>query len=159
MRAKSFADMKCSVAGALEAVVDRWGILILRDLILGLRRYDELQHSTGIAAQTLATRLKQLEEAGLVARHQYQTRPPRHEYVLTDKGRDLWGVITALREWGDRWNVHGADGPPLDLVHRDSGHPLQLALTDTVTGAVVDPADAVPRAGSGADDLMTFRLR
>ncbi len=134
MRTKSFADMKCSVAAALEAVVDRWGVLILRDLALGLKRYDDLQMSTGIAAQTLATRLKQLEEAGLILKNRYQNRPPRYEYLLTEKGRDLGTVLIALREWGDRWDAHGADGPPLELVHRQTGNPLCLKLVDGRTG-------------------------
>ncbi len=150
--------MACSVAGAIEAIVDRWGILILRDLMLGLNRYDQLQKSSGIPAQTLATRLKQLEAAGLIRKHRYQENPPRDEYRLTQKGGDLWPVLVALREWGDRWQAHGADGPPLDLVDRETGHPLALNLIDSVTGAPVGPEQATPRPGPGADDAMRFRL-
>ncbi len=160
MRAKSFSGMNCSVAGALEAIGDRWGFLILRDLLLGLSRYDEFQTSTGIPAQTLATRLKQLEAADLVTRRRYQDHPPRDEYVLTDKGRDLWTVVTALREWGDKWDAHaGTEGPPLDLVRRDSGTRLRLALVDEKTGMQASPKEAEAVLGPGGDALMAFRLK
>src|SRR4051794_5427449 len=99
--------MACSVAGALEAIGDRWGFLLVRDLALGLSRYDELRRSTGIPAQTLAQRLRHLEEAGLVERRPYQERPRRDEYLLTARGRDLWIAVTALCDWGDRWGLHG----------------------------------------------------
>jgi DNA-binding HxlR family transcriptional regulator len=150
--------MTCSIAGALEAIGDRWSFLLLRDLTLGLSRYDELQASTGIPAQTLADRLRHVESSGLVARRRYQNRPPRDEYVLTPKGHDLWMVLTALREWGDRWNAHGAEGPPLEVVDRVSGHPIELALVDKQSGAAVPRERAEARAGPGADALMEFRF-
>ncbi|MBR9651657.1 helix-turn-helix transcriptional regulator [Thalassobius aquimarinus] len=158
MKAKSFSGMACSVAGAIEAIVDRWGVLILRDLMLGLRRYDQLQKSTGIPAQTLSNRLKQLEASGLVIKRRYQDKPPRDEYRLTEKGRDLWPVLTALREWGDRWEAHGAKGVPLELRDKTSGHPLRLELCDSVTGERVALEKAAPCPGPGADDAMRFRL-
>lgn len=76
MRAKSFAGMTCSVAGALEAIGDRWAVLLLRDLALGLSKYDELQASTGMPNTTLSSRLKHLESTGLVERRPYQDNPP-----------------------------------------------------------------------------------
>lgn len=159
MRAKSFAGMNCSIAGALEAVGDRWGFLLLRDMLFGLSRYDEFRQSSGIPAQTLATRLRQLEEAGLVARSRYQERPPRDAYALTAKGRDLWKVMTALREWGDRWEAHGAPGTPVELIDRDSGHRLRLALVDAETGQPVPASHATTVAGPGADAQMELRLK
>ncbi len=158
MRVKTFAGMNCSVAGAIEAVGDRWGFLILRDLMLGLSRYDEFQTSMGIPAQTLATRLKDLEASGMVERRQYQSRPPRDEYILTAKGRDFWMVVTALREWGDRWNAHGADDTPLVLVDEKTDHAVKLALVDIVTGERVKNDAVKAKAGPGADAAMYFRL-
>jgi DNA-binding HxlR family transcriptional regulator len=158
MRAKSFSGMACSIAGALEAVGDRWGFLLMRDLTLGLSRYDEFQVSTGIPAQTLADRLRHLETTGLVIRRRYQQRPPRDEYALTPKGRDFWVVLTALREWGDRWGAHGVAGPPVELVDRRTGHPLKLALVDKETGTAAQKQWAVMRNGPGADALTDFRL-
>ena len=77
--------MRCSIAGALELIGDRWSLLVIRDLSLGLRRYEDLRVSTGIPAATLAARLKHLEAKGIVERVRYQKRPPRDEYMLTVK--------------------------------------------------------------------------
>ena len=151
MRAKSFADMTCSVAGALEAIGDRWAVLLLRDLALGLSKYDELQASTGMPTTTLSTRLKHLESSGLVERRPYQDNPPRHEYRLTEKGRDLWKVTTALREWGDRWNTNGLGASTIELVDGQTDHPLVLALVDAVTGQPVPRERARLRPGPAAD--------
>lgn len=151
MRAKSFADMTCSVAGALEAIGDRWAVLLLRDLTLGLSRYDELQASTGMPNTTLSNRLKHLEAHGIIERRPYQDRPPRHEYRLTEKGRDLWKVTIALREWGDRWNTNGLGAPTIELVDAQTGRPLELALVDAQTGEPVPRSRARLRPGPAAD--------
>ena len=158
MRAKSFADMTCSVAGALEAIGDRWAILLLRDLAMGLTRYDDLQAASGIPTTTLSTRLKHLEATGLVERAPYQDNPPRYEYRLTEKGRDLWKVTTALREWGDRWNVNGLGAPTVELVDSETGRPLTLALVDAQTGQPVPPRRAALRPGPAADAQVRRRL-
>ncbi|HEX7947086.1 MAG TPA: helix-turn-helix domain-containing protein [Phenylobacterium sp.] len=154
MKPKSFVGMRCSIAGALEAIGDRWAILVLRDLSLGLRRYDDLRTSLGIPTTTLATRLKHLEAHGLVERVRYQDRPPRDEYRLTRKGADLWKVTTALREWGDRWDAAGFGASPLELVDRDTGRELRLALVDPETGQKVPPERLHYRAGPAADDKV-----
>ena len=88
MKSKSFDGMVCSIARALETIGDRWAILILRDLSMGLSRYEDLRQSSGITHATLSDRLKHLEENDLIERRQYQSNPERHEYVLTRKGRD-----------------------------------------------------------------------
>ena len=92
MKSKSFAGMCCSIAGAMELIGDRWSLLLIRDLFLGLRRYDDLRSNLEIPPATLAARLKHLEASGIVDRVRYQQRPPRDEYQLTAKGRDLWKV-------------------------------------------------------------------
>lgn len=158
MRTKSFAGMACSIAGALETVGDRWSLLVVRDLILGLSRFDDLQSSTGIPPQTLATRLRQLDQSGIVTKRPYQHRPRRYDYVLTDKGRDLVVVMTALREWGDRWNLHGTIGPPLQVYDKTTGHGVTLALVDTNTGDIVTPDQLAARPGPGANRSMLARL-
>jgi len=154
MKAKSFVGMRCSIAGALEAIGDRWAILVLRDLAFGLSRYDDLQASSGIPTTTLAARLKHLETHGLVERRPYQDRPPRHEYVLTAKGRDLWKVTTALREWGDRWDASGYGAPTVEVVDRETGRDVVLALVDPQTGQAVPRSRLQYRPGPGADDLV-----
>ncbi|MGQ0590213.1 MAG: winged helix-turn-helix transcriptional regulator [Sphingosinicella sp.] len=154
MKPKSFAGMRCSIAGALELIGDRWALLVIRDLSLGLSRYDDLRASTGIPAATLAARLKHLTAAGVVERVRYQQRPPRDEYRLTAKGRDLWKVSVALREWGDRWNATGFGAPTVETVDRDTGRPLVLALVDAETGQAV-PLDRIRlRPGPGADEAV-----
>lgn len=158
MKAKSFDGMTCSIAAALEAVGDRWAFLILRDLSLGVSRYDELRASTGMPTTTLAGRLKHLESSGLVERRPYQDNPPRADYVLTPRGHDLWKVLIALREWGDRWVASARGGPPVELVDRESGRPLSLALVDAETGEIAVRRRAVARAGPGADETVRFRL-
>ncbi len=154
MKAKSFAGMRCSIAGALELIGDRWALLLIRDLSLGLHRYDDLRASTGIPAATLAARLRHLEAGGIVERARYQDRPPRDEYRLTPKGRDLWKVSVALREWGDRWDASGYGQPTVETVDRDTGRPLKLALVDAETGIAVKLARIQLRPGPGADDTI-----
>lgn len=158
MKPKSFAGMRCSIAGALELIGDRWALLVIRDLSLGLSRYDDLRASTGIPAATLAARLKHLVEHGIVERVRYQERPPRDEYRLTAKGRDLWKVSVALREWGDRWDASGFGTPTLEMVDRETGRPVVLALVDAETGVAVPRDRAQLRPGPGADDSLRQRL-
>lgn len=152
MKQKSFVGMRCSIAGALELIGDRWTLLLIRDLSLGLRRYDDLRASTGIPAATLATRLKHLVGHGIVERTRYQERPPRDEYSLTAKGRDLWKVSVALREWGDRWDATGLGSPTIEMVDRETGRPVVLALVDAETGVAIPRERAQLRPGPSADD-------
>ncbi len=158
MRLKSFEGMACSIAGVLDAVGDRWAILILRDLSLGLSKYEDLRKSTGVTHATLSDRLKHLQEQGLTERRQYQERPDRFEYILTRKGRDFILVTQALAQVGDQWGVTGADGPPLEFINRNNGRPVKLAYVDKKSGAAVRARDVLPKAGPGADDLVHWRL-
>ena len=100
MRRKTFGNMQCPIARSLERVGEWWSILILRDAFHGLSRFDEFQENLGIAPNMLARRLKSLVEAGLLERRRYSERPPRHEYVLTQAGRDFRPVLWALLAWG-----------------------------------------------------------
>jgi DNA-binding HxlR family transcriptional regulator len=158
MRSKNFEGMACSIAGVLDAVGDRWAILIVRDLSLGLSRYEDLRKSTGITHATLSDRLKHLEEKELIERRQYQTGPDRYDYLLTRKGRDIILVIHALARVGDKWAVAGDAGPPLRFINKNSGRPVKVALVDDKSGEVVRLRDVRPQAGPGADDLVRWRL-
>ena len=150
--------MACSIASVMGALSDRWGALIMRDVILGLRRYDDLRRSTGVTNATLADRLKSLEQNGLLERRQYQSRPVRHEYVPTSRGKDVALVLQAMAQVGDKWNIAELDGPPLRFVDRRSGHDLKLIPIDVETGATVDYKDVTVEVGPGADDLTSWRL-
>src|SRR5260221_2768336 len=158
MKSKSFDGMACAIAGVLEAVGDRWAVLILRDLSLGLSRYEDLRRSTGVTNATLSDRLKHLEDSELIERRQYQINPERYEYVLTAKGRDTILVIQALLQVGDKWAVSGNAGPPLKFVDRRTGHAVKLAMVDNETGERVKARDLQPQAGPGADELIHWRV-
>jgi DNA-binding HxlR family transcriptional regulator len=158
MRSKSFEGMVCSIAGVLDAVGDRWAVLILRDLALGLRRYEDLRKSTGVTNATLSDRLKHLEDNGLIERRLYQTGPERFEYVLTSRGTDIVLVIQALAQIGDKWGVTGRAGPPLKFVNRNTGRNVKVALIDEKSGDVIRLRDIRPQPGPGADDLVRWRL-
>lgn len=158
MRSKSFEGMACSIAGVLEAIGDRWAVLILRDLSLGLSKYEDLRKSTGVTNATLSDRLKHLEDNELIERRLYQTHPERYEYFLTARGGDIILVIQALAQVGDKWAVSGDAGPPLRFVDRKSGHLVKLAMVDRETGQRVRTQDLLPQEGPGADDLVRWRL-
>jgi len=113
----------CPVAKTLEFVGERWTLLIVRDLLQGARRFQDLQKSLkGIAPNILSDRLKLLEEHGLVRRRFYSNHPPRAEYALTDKGKELGVVVGALASWGSR-HVHRQTA----LVHADCGHSVEMS--------------------------------
>lgn len=159
MKTKSFAGMRCSVAGALEIIGDRWTLLLLRDLGFGLSRYDDFRSSCGIPTTTLSKRLQSLEAHGVVERTRYSERPPRYEYHLTEKGRDLWKVTTALREWGDRWDASGYGAPAVEVVDCETDQELRLALVDPKTGQVVPRNRIRLRPGPGADAHIRAMLK
>ena len=140
--------MHCSVAQALEVIGEWWSMLIVRDAFLGVRRFDDFQSRLGISRNILTTRLASLVEAGVLEKVPYQERPLRHEYRLTPKGRDLWPVLTTMREWGDKWAA--PDGPPLELVHDACGEVMSLAHTCGACGEAVDSRSVRARPGPGA---------
>ncbi len=128
MRRTSFADMPCTVARTLEVVGEWWSLLIVRDAFLGITRFDDWQRRLGIARNVLAARLDHLVEAGIFERRLYQDNPPRHEYLLTARGRDLAPVLQALRAWGDR-HAPTAGGPTTVLIHDACGHECRPVAT------------------------------
>ena len=134
-RTADYSKERCPVAGALQVVGDPWTLLILRDAFFGVRRFDEWQSRLGVARNVLAARLKGLVEQGILATQLYSEHPPRKDYVLTQKGRDLAPVIVALKAWGDRY-VYGQSGRPMDLIH-DCGAPLKAKLICEACGEPV----------------------
>ncbi len=128
MRWTEINEMKCSVARTLSVVGDRWTLLIIRDTFLGIRRFADFQKDLRMTRHRLAARLSKLVEEGILARVQYQDRPRRFEYRLTEKGIDLYPVVVSLLGWGDRW-MAGADGAPVELVHRSCGNHVMPTLT------------------------------
>lgn len=108
--------MHCSIAQAVGVVAEPWTPLILRDLFLGLRRFDQLSEDLGISRNLLTQRLERLQAAGVVEKVAYQERPARHEYHLTEAGRDIVPALITLMAWGDRWATPPG-GPPALLIH------------------------------------------
>lgn len=148
MRRKSFGDMECPMARSLERVGEWWSILILRDALRGLSRFDEFQSSLGIASNVLSSRLSAMVEHGLLERRLYSERPPRHEYFPTETGRDFMPVAAALLAWGNR---HFApDGEAAVLVDRKTGRKLDPVMVDRETLMPVSADTAAFAAGPAA---------
>lgn len=158
MRSKSFDGMICPIAGVMAAIGDRWGMLILRDLALGLRRYDDFRRSSGITHATLSDRLKHLEANELIERSLYQSSPARWEYLLTPQGKRVASIFPVLAQIGDELGMAGASASPMSFVHRETGAPVQWAFIDKTTGARLDMQDLAVKEGPGADDLVRWRL-
>ena len=149
MLGRDYSNQVCSIAGALEVVGERWSLLILRDIFLGLRRFEELQGDLGIARNILQARLTSLADAGVLERRLYQERPPRYEYVLTDKGRDLWPALVGLMHWGDRYAAPKA-GPATLLEHAGCGGRVNEWLTCERCGALLTVRESRALPGPGA---------
>ncbi len=139
MQHKSFSDMQCPIARSLEHVGEWWSILILRDAFNGLSRFDQFLKSLDIAPNMLTRRLKGLVASGLLERRRYSERPPRDEYVLTERGRDFRPVMLSLLAWG---NKHFApEGVSVRLVDRATGVEADPVLVDRISGRpLTDPA-------------------
>lgn len=135
------------MAATLEVVGDPWTLLILRDAFLGVRRFEQWQERLGVARNVLAARLKSLVAHGVLERRCYCERPPRHEYVLTPKGRDLHGVLLTLAAWGDR-HVYGAPGGPVRYIHKACGEPFAPGLVCQACGQAAGPGDLIPAEGA-----------
>lgn len=149
MRWRDIGDERCSIARTLSVIGDRWTMLVLRETFLRTRRFEDFQTHIGATRHVLADRLQKLVEHGILERVQYQDRPPRFEYKLTEKGRDLYPVITSLLGWGDRW-MADEDGPPIELVHRSCGHRMVPVPSCPHCGEHVTARDVTAQPGAAA---------
>ena len=155
---RDYENQTCSVAGTLELVGERWTLLIVRELLMGVHRFDDLQRDLGIARNVLQARLTRLVTHGLVVRDAYQEHPRRFEYRLTGAGLELWPVIVTLMQWGDR-QLAQPDGPPVTLEHRDCGGGVDGHLCCERCGARLGPRDVWARAGASASPGHPLRRR
>ena len=158
MRSKGFDGMICSIAGVMGAIGDRWGLLILRDLVCGLSRYEDFRQSSGVTNATLSDRLKHLEANGLIERRRYQVNPERFEYILTQKGWQIAPLMPVFAQIGDRLGLSGASEPPMRVVNRKTGAEVRWSFIDQQTGEPVSPLDLEIKEGPGADDAVRWRL-
>ncbi len=148
MLRNDYPDQVCSIARSLEVIGERWTLLIVRDVMNGNRRFDELQKGLGIARNVLAARLQRLTEEDILERRAYQTSPERFEYFLTEKGLDLWPALVSLLAWGDRHSPT-AGGPPMLIVHKECGGGVSDRGTCESCGKVLHARDARPVPGPG----------
>ncbi|MEU7000907.1 helix-turn-helix domain-containing protein [Nonomuraea sp. NPDC046570] len=143
-----FGEMHCSIAHAVGVIGEPWTPLILRDVYLGLRRFDDLTADLGISRNLLAQRLERLVSAGVLERRPYQERPERFEYHLTESGRDIVPALMTLMAWGDRWATPPG-GPPALLVH-SCGERFTPVVTCPHCGGEVTAATVSVLPGPGA---------
>lgn len=148
MPKQSLANIACSIARSLDVVGERWTLLIVRDLFVGMSRFEDIRRDLGVAPNVLAARLNNLERHGIVQRRKYQTAPARYGYGLTAKGLDLHAVIVTLLAWGDKWL--SAD-PPVVMVHNDCGQATTARTVCARCGGELTAANTSSQVGPGAD--------
>jgi DNA-binding HxlR family transcriptional regulator len=140
----------CSVGRAVAIVGQPWVVLILRDVVQGVRRFSDLQAHLGVSRSVLSDRLESMVASGILELRDYQEpgRRRRSEYHLTEMGLDLYPALTALRVWGDKY-LAGPEGPSTEVLHRGCGAPVHTALMCT-EGHVLATEDIERRPGRGA---------
>ena len=148
MQRTQFGEMACSIARTLHIAGEPWSPLILRDVFVGITRFDEIQRDLGISRKVLAERLDWLVEQRVLERRAYSERPPRHDYLLTEKGWELCDVLLAITAWGDRWTA-GDDGPPALLRHRTCGELTHAELRCAHCGEPLHAHDVDVEEGPG----------
>ena len=149
MQRTRFGDMACSIARTLDVVGEPWSPLILRDVYVGIDRFEQIQADLGISRKVLTERLKWLVESGIFERRPYQTRPPRYEYVLTPKGTELCDLLLVMVGWGDRWADDG-QGPPVLYRHRACGEISHVELRCAQCGESMGAGDVEVLPGPGS---------
>jgi DNA-binding HxlR family transcriptional regulator len=156
MRRTSFANWPCSIARTLDLLGDWWTPLVLREAFYGIRRFDEFQQELGIARNTLSDRLRRLVDEGLLEKQLYTTEPKRYEYLLTDKGRDFFGVMAAMTRWGDTW-LSGESGPPVILHHESCGNDTHAEVVCAACQEPIHARDVTMRLGPGYPERLRQR--
>jgi DNA-binding HxlR family transcriptional regulator len=148
MQRTSFGDMTCSIARTLDVAGEPWSPLILRDVFVGVHRFDDIQRDLGISRKVLAERLKWLVSQCVLERRAYSERPPRFEYVLTQKGWELCDILLAMTAWGDRWTA-GDAGPPVIVRHTACGRATSAEPHCAVCGEEMHARDVKIEPGPG----------
>jgi len=156
MKRTSFSNWPCSIARTMDLVGDAWTPLVLREAFYGIRRFDEFQKELGVARNTLADRLRLLVGEGLLDKRPYQDEPLRHEYVLTEKGRDFFGVLAAMSRWGDRWLTQEA-GAPVVFHHDACGHDTEAEVVCAECREPLRAEDTSMRMGPGYPERLRQR--
>ena len=148
MQRTNFAEMACSIARTLDVIGEPWSPLVLRDIWVGMNRFDQIQADLGISRKVLTERLGHLVEHGVLEKQAYDNRP-RYEYVLTEKGRELVDVLMVMVGWGDRW-LAGEAGPPVLYRHHACGEIARVDLRCSHCGEPMHADDVEALPGPGA---------
>ena len=151
MGSTSFGDLHCSLSRTLDLVGDRWTLLVVRDLALGISRFDAIARNLRVSRKVLTQRLQTLAEQGLVERTAYQDNPLRYDYRLTDKGNDLSLVLLAMQTFGDKWSF-AEEGPPLQWRHLLCGELASPVQCCDQCGEPLRPGEALPLRGPSFDE-------
>lgn len=149
MLPRTYQSINCSIARTLEVLGERWTLLVVRNALVGMTRFDDFQQSLAIAPNVLTDRLNRLVAEGVLRRQQYSVRPPRDEYVPTQKGCELWPLLAAMVAWGDTY--YAPNGAPRLLLHGGCGGALVEHLTCSSCHAIVSLDDVGTADGPGAD--------
>src|SRR5918998_6541586 len=148
MQRTDFAEMTCSIARSLAVAGEPWSPLLIRDVYVGINRFDDLRRDLGISRKVLAERLRHLVDAGMLETRPYSERPPRHEYALTEMGVEFLDVLMALVKWGDRWTA-GDAGPPVLYRHRACGQVTHVDPRCAACGEPLRSTDVDVEPGPG----------
>jgi len=151
MQRTQFGEMACSIARTADVIGEPWTPLIVRNIYIGITRFDQLQQSLGISRKVLAGRLRWLTGNGVLERREYASKPPRYEYVLTVKGLELFSVLMVMVRWGDKW-LAGTAGPPVLYRHQACGQISHVELHCSECGQPMSATDidVLPGPGSAA---------
>ncbi|HEV3035607.1 MAG TPA: helix-turn-helix domain-containing protein [Solirubrobacteraceae bacterium] len=147
---RPFEDQNCSIAAALGVLGERWTMLVMREILLGRRRFAEIRDELAVAPNILSDRLDTLVAQGLLRRRRYGKHPDAHEYLPTRKGVDMNPVLVALMQWGDRYAA--PSGPPRVYVHTACGHDARPELRCGQCSEELNPWELKVRPGAGAND-------
>jgi DNA-binding HxlR family transcriptional regulator len=156
MRRTRFTRWPCSIARTVDILGDWWTPIVLREAFYGVRRFDEFQSSLHLSRNVLAQRLSRLVDEGIFDRLPYAERPARFEYVLTEKGRDLFGVLSAMSAWGDRW-LDGGDGAPILFHHLTCHHDAKPQVVCDQCHQQLRLDDVRPLLGPGYPERLRAR--
>ncbi len=157
MRRKSFEDIECGIAQALERIGDPWTLLIVREVLLGTSTFEELRDHLGIARNTLAARLRSLTAAGILERHEHLRDGRRTRYRPTESGRELLLVLATLQQWGNKW-AYGDRGAPTTMVERRSQKPIAPIELRNQNGRRLRLRDVTLRPGPAASPALLRRF-
>jgi DNA-binding HxlR family transcriptional regulator len=138
MRRTRFEDAPCPIARTTDLMGDWWTPMVMREAFLGRRRFDDFQKALSVSRGVLAKRLARLVDEGLLEKRAYEDRPPRFEYVLTEKGRAFYSVLAAMWRFGEDWLWEEGAEPPLQLFDRDTGEPVTPQVVNEKTGVPID---------------------